>query len=332
MSETITAPIWELSCHDKRVDIIQRASEGPTSQTRASQRPTDLARRPEASEQQREGFKQACDAEIASLLRMKTLEKIPETSIPSREGIEILPTRSVFACKLDSAGFLVRYKDCLVVREDRQLTCDNTYAATMSMRAIQALLPLATAFGYKSKQHDLVTAYSNANLDRTTHYIQPPTSVVEEIVPIYHLLRALYGLKQSPLLWKDELSATLIALGFKQVSDELCPFIREDGLIAFLFVDDVVTLFLPQHEDRANALWDEIMKRYPVRAMQDLGWFLATRIIHDESKPHLHASCRPCHPLPLQDEASSDSIPLRQKYWPLRSCERRFLCRQRWQT
>jgi hypothetical protein len=174
----------------------------------------------------------------------------------------------------------------------------------MSMRAIQALLPLATAFGYKSKQHDLVTAYYN----------RPPTSVVEEIVPIYHLLKALYGLKQSPLLWKDEFSATLIAPGFKQVSDELCPFIREEGLIAFLFVDDVVTLFLPQHEDRANALWDEIMKRYPVRAMQDLGWFLATRIIHDESKPHPHASCRPCHPLPLQDEASSDSIPLRQKY------------------
>ena len=66
-------------------------------------------------------------------------------------------------------------------------------------------------FDLSSRQYDVQNAFTNSELDKEV-YIELPAGFRK---PGYNarLLRALYGLRRSPLLWYKDLSATLIRLG-----------------------------------------------------------------------------------------------------------------------
>lgn len=103
---------------------------------------------------------------------MDTFEKVHWEEARKQEDYELLGTRWVFTYKLDSGGYLEHYRARLVIRGNMQMTWDETYSATISSKAIQALIALATAFSYKLWQHDLVMAYLNASVDRDGYFIQ----------------------------------------------------------------------------------------------------------------------------------------------------------------
>ncbi|KAL3704338.1 hypothetical protein TMatcc_010029 [Talaromyces marneffei ATCC 18224] len=239
----------------------------------------EMLKLPEAH---RQGFTKAGYAEYDSLVDMDTFEEVHWEEALQQEDYELLGTRWVFTYKLDSAGFLLRYKARLVIRGDLQMSWDDTYSATISSKAIRALIALATAFGYVMWQHDMITAYLNAGIDKNGYFIRMPQGLKGDPDIWLRLRKALYGLKQSPLLWQQEFTATLIQLGFKQISEEVCLFKNKDGIILFFYVDDVVTLFRPEQEALAKELWDRLMNKYPARAMGDLSWFLGTRVIRDK--------------------------------------------------
>jgi hypothetical protein len=244
----------------------------------------EMLKLPEAH---REGFTKAGYAEYNSLMEMNTFEKVHWEKAMKQDNHELLGTRWVFTYKLDSAGYLLRYKARLVIRGDMQMTWDDTYSATISSKAIRALIALATAFGYKTWQHDMITAYLNAGIDKDSYFIPIPQGIKGDPDKWLRLKKALYGLKQSPLLWQKEFTKTLLELGFEQVSEEVCLFKNKNGILLFFYVDDVVTLFRPEQKDLAKELWDKLIKKYPARAMGDLNWFLGTRIIRDNEASYL---------------------------------------------
>ncbi|EED19694.1 hypothetical protein TSTA_029680 [Talaromyces stipitatus ATCC 10500] len=122
-------------------------------------------------------------------------------------------------------------------------------------------------------KHEATRTYLNAKADKNGYFIKIPTGIPGDPDIYYRLLKALHGLKQSPLLWQREFTVTIIELGFKQISEELCLFKNEDGIILFFHIGDVVTLFLPNQEHLTKALWDSLMKKYPARSMGELAWF-----------------------------------------------------------
>jgi hypothetical protein len=61
--------------------------------------------------------------------------------------------------------------------------------------------------------------------------------------------RALYGLKQSPLLWYKDLAGALEDLGLQPFPGVNCLFINK-WLIAFFYVDDIVALALPKYASK----------------------------------------------------------------------------------
>ena len=65
--------------------------------------------------------------------------------------------------------------------------------------------------------------------------------------PCLLLLRALYSLKQSPLLWLQEITSTLLKLGVYLVPGVDCLFINY-WLILFFYMNDFVLLY--QAEDK----------------------------------------------------------------------------------
>jgi hypothetical protein len=56
------------------------------------------------------------------------------------------------------------------------------------------------------------------------------------------LLRALYGLEKSPMLWHREFEKLLRNLGFIPLFADACPFRHSEGCIIVVHVDDVFTI------------------------------------------------------------------------------------------
>ena len=87
-------------------------------------------------------------------------------------------------------------------------------------------MAILAAFNLEAFHHDPVNAFTNSTTDETFYYSETPEGY--ELAGRYLLLlRALYGLRRSPLLWLKEFSGTLVELGLTQVGEDHCLFMDE---------------------------------------------------------------------------------------------------------
>ncbi len=98
-----------------------------------------------------------------------------------------------------------------------------------------------------------------------------------------NLLRALYGLCQSPKLWLREFTKALLELGFRQVPGLECLFMS-NHLLLFFYVDDIVMLYHRSAEAKFGAFSAALLARYEMRELGDLKWFLYIRVKRDRSE------------------------------------------------
>lgn len=118
----------------------------------------------------------------------------------------------VFTYKGDEDGFLTRCKARLVVRGDLQKNhSQDTYAATLATRVFKALMAIAAYFDLDIQQFDAVNAFCNAFLDEDVYIRYPDGFHVPD--HCLQLIRALYGLPKSPLLWYNLMCEYLRKLG-----------------------------------------------------------------------------------------------------------------------
>ena len=202
-----------------------------------------------------------------------------ETTSVADVDSQVLPLMWVFTYKFDEDGLLYKYKARLVVRGDLQDDWGDTYAATLAARVFRFLMALTAAFGLKAYQYDVLNAFLNAPLDKKV-YVQTPEPYVEQLGKLLELKRALYGLKDAPLLWYKHLKETLIRLGLKPVKDVPCLFIN-DKLIIFFYVDDIVVLVHPDHLGDYHQFEERLEAVYDLRKLGELKWFLGIRVLRD---------------------------------------------------
>jgi hypothetical protein len=89
---------------------------------------------------------------------------------------------------------------------------------------------------------DVVTAFLNPKIDDDDIYMTLPEGWPEgRNAPkiIVRLRKALYGLKQAPRLWHNDINAFLLSLGFTQSLADPNLYIRSDGTLILLYVDDI---------------------------------------------------------------------------------------------
>ena len=109
----------------------------------------------------------------------------------------------MFKYEFDHHGYLLKHKARLCVRRDLQKTEQDTAAATLAIRVFRAFMTITASFKLTAKQNDAVNALINSIMNEEIYVDYPegmkrPTNVE---YPCLLLLRALYGLNQSPLLW-----------------------------------------------------------------------------------------------------------------------------------
>ena len=75
---------------------------------------------------------------------------------------------------------------------------------------------------------DIKGAYLNGFLKETI-YMRQPEGFNDGTGKVCHLVKTIYGLKQSGREWNSELDAKLITFGFSQLLSDLCACIKWDG-------------------------------------------------------------------------------------------------------
>ena len=189
----------------------------------------------------------------------------------------------MFKYKFDDQGYLIKYKARLCARGDLQQTARDTYAATLAIKIFRAMIALIAVWDWETRQWDAVNAFANSNIDEPT-YIKPPDGLEDPKDDIlFLLLRALYGLKQSPALWYHHLSNTLENLGLVPVPGCECLFTCE-YMHLFFFVDDIVVMYERHNERKVDEFQDQFFNIYEMRNLGEIKWFLGIRITRDRSQ------------------------------------------------
>jgi hypothetical protein len=225
----------------------------------------------------REQFTNAALTEWNTLKSKDTFKPVRRDSVASNQ---ILPLKWVFTYKFDQDGYIQKFKARIVVRGDLQRVFQflDSYAATLAARVFRVLMAIAAFFDLDVYQFDVIAAFINARLDEEIFVRFPEGFEVQG--EILQLLRALYGLKRSPLLWYREISGKLKELGVYPVPEAPCLFMNEH-LIVFFYVDDICILCHPSHRTKYNEFREKLFRAYELRELNEVEWFLGIRIVRD---------------------------------------------------
>ncbi|KJZ70650.1 hypothetical protein HIM_09970 [Hirsutella minnesotensis 3608] len=226
-------------------------------------------------------FKEAEEDHLKSHRDMGSWREVKTSDAPKR--LKILDCMWVYIYKFDKHGFFKKCKARLVVRGDQQArtSSQDTYAATLAGRSFRTLMAISARFDLELIQYDAVNAFVNANLDEEVYMKMPPGHRRQGT--LLRLVKALYGLRKSPLLWHRELTATLRRIGFKSVPHEPCCLTLK-GIIVFFYVDDIVFAYHRKDGAKARDLETQLQTHYKLTGGKDLQWFLGIEILRDREQ------------------------------------------------
>jgi hypothetical protein len=94
------------------------------------------------------------------------------------------------------------------------------------------------------------------------------------------VLRALYGLKESPLLWYKHLKETLKPLGMTPILGFPCVYIN-GWLIMFIYVDDIAMAFHPSDRHLHQEFEKNLDEHYNLTCLGEFKRFLSIRVVRD---------------------------------------------------
>lgn len=234
----------------------------------------------------KEAFIEAEQDHLASHTKMQSWQ---EVSVKETRYRQLLGSMWVYTYKPDPKGYIQKCKARLVIRGDQQSRYDleDTYANTLAARSFRALMAITARFDLDLYQYDAVNAFVNAVLKESVHMRLPEGYGKTGI--ILRVDKALYGLRQSPLRWLEELTGTLQELGFEQVKSEPCCYTR-NGIILFFYVDDIVIAAPKGRATEVKEIAREVQQRYQLTGGSELRWFLGIEVIRDREKGRIWLS------------------------------------------
>jgi hypothetical protein len=195
------------------------------------------------------------------LIGMKTLGVFDEPEIVSKD-INLISTKLILAHKIEEG----RYKARLVGRGFEQIYGKdywNTSSPVIRPQTLRLIIAVSVQRKYVRGQADISQAYLNSNVDILHLFIEVPQSYID-VIGISDKLktalksgkriglrikRALYGLKQSSLMWYLKLKQTLNKNGYKSSETDPCLFYNTDIYIC-IYVDDLLFMGTKEKVDK----------------------------------------------------------------------------------
>ncbi len=189
------------------------------------------------------------DKERLGLRAANTYELITQDQVP--EGERILPTVVNFKLKLGSDGKVTGYKARINAGGHLQrpgVDYDDVYAPVLTYTSLRVLLATAAKLGFKVHQMDAIAAFLNGKLSKPAYMWPPPGEPTHDAKGqrlVCRVVKALYGLHESPRVWNDEISAFMKREGLHRSQSDPSVYVNNAGevqmmLITGLWVDDLV--------------------------------------------------------------------------------------------
>lgn len=257
------------------------------SGTALLERETPQTYREAVSCEQAGEWRAAMQAEIDGCEEQKTWNVIPRDSLP--KATNIIPVKWVFKIKTDELGEIAKYKARITPKGFRQrhgVDYFEVYASTGKYKTLRIALSIAAGRNLELRQLDVPQAFTQAELEEDV-YMEMPEGFAQPGM-VCHLLKSLYGLKQSPRNWYLLCSDFIIrVMGFTATVSDPCLFfkISRTGqlMLLFLFVDDMQAAF-----DKADeAEWLEahalLFKRFKITDLGESKFMLGMRITRDRA-------------------------------------------------
>jgi hypothetical protein len=195
---------------------------------------------------------------------MEVFETIKYTDIPPQFKSNIISSIIFIKNKYRADGTFEKTKARLAARGDQQhstVFSDDNSSPTAQLTSLFTILSIATKYQCYVQSVDVPGAYLHAKLKKDDHiymYLprecesiwcelndQPIKEYQHDNHKIYvKLNKALYGLRQSSVLWYNTLAGKLQDIGFKPLQSDQCIFIKrispEKFIISLIYVDDIL--------------------------------------------------------------------------------------------
>jgi len=257
--------------------LFMLAEENASNTTVKTKRKVPKSTREAHTGPDKEFWQAADNAEIDALLSTGTLV-LAEDQDPSNKNI--VPTKMVRTSKEDINGKEFGKSRLVAKGYAQQYGRDfhETYSPTISDMAMRVIFSLACILGLDSFSYDFVTAFLNAELDNPV-YIRAPFGFGQFTGLILKVIRALYGLKQSPRLWSKLLMRILRGvLNLQQSIIEPCLFFEfhKDYIILIFFWVDDLNVFC-NNESIVKKLEEYLESKFKIKKLGPIKSFIKLR-------------------------------------------------------
>jgi hypothetical protein len=177
------------------------------------------------------------------------------------------------------------YKAHQVIKGYEQTDSGQTHAPGAMLSMFQYLISLIGRYWWNMDHLNVVTAFLNPKIDDDNIYMMLPEGWPEGFnAPkiIVRLRKALYGFKQAPRLWHDDINAFLLSLGFIQSSANPDFDLRRDVILILLLVDDMSMSYPEATAKAAIEVKAKLSEKYTITNLQPACQLLGTEIYCDE--------------------------------------------------
>lgn len=165
---------------------------------------------------------QACEKEIQAMVDRQVWKLVERPPRPTN----VIRGLWLFRKKVLSDGISVKFKVRFVAMGNTQREGEDygeTFAPTGKPGSLRLITAIAAVNSWEIHQMDAVAAFLNSHLSEEIFVKQPEGFVREgDETKVCLLLRSLYGLKQSPKMWQDDVKEYLISIGFEQCEADHC--------------------------------------------------------------------------------------------------------------
>jgi hypothetical protein len=225
-------------------------------------------------------FREAAWKEIQKLMESDTWTEINRTDADQKP----LPLKWVFTYKFDQDGYFLKCKARICVRGDLQSkdSIESTYATTLAARSFRTMMAIAAEFDLEIRQLDVAGAFLYASREDQPSVLCELPDGFTKPGKCVRLKRALYGLRDSPILWYKEFSGTLRRLGLLSSKEEPCLFFdKERRIVVLFYVDDILVMYHKDDAKKGTEMIAAIKSAYEVDDRGAAEWFLGIRIVRD---------------------------------------------------
>nr|GEU96833.1 putative ribonuclease H-like domain-containing protein [Tanacetum cinerariifolium] len=164
--------------------------------------------------------------------------------------------------------------------QDEGINYEEVFAPVARIEAIRLFLAYASFMGFMVYQMDVKSAFLYETIEEEVYVCQPP-GFEDHDYPnkVYKVVKALYGLYQTPRAWYETLANHLLENGFQKGKIDQTLFIKRqkgDILLVQIYVDNII--FGSTNKDLCKD-FEKLMKdKFQMSSMGELTFFLGLQV------------------------------------------------------